>query len=235
MNFSFSPIGVVHSPYKQKFAIPRQPGLVSEANGLIEMLPPCDKIEAFEGIEEFSHLWLLFIFHETMEKGWSNQVRPPRLGGNIKKGIFSTRTTFRPNPIGMSVVEFKGIRKENKKLFLELSGLDLLDQTPIIDIKPYLPYADSITGASGGFAPAKPEADMEVIFESTALKQCESFLGQYPDLITFISAVLKQDPRPGYKKKSEEEREYAVYLYDLNIRWKVIGNTNVVTTVEKKC
>lgn len=232
MNLSIKPIGIIHSPYKQKFAIPRQPGLIKEAEALLELYPPYNDLQAFSGIEDFTHLWIIFIFHQTMNKGWANQVRPPRLGGNIKKGIFSTRSTFRPNPIGMSAIEFLGIKKEDNKLFLRLGGVDLLDATPVIDIKPYLPYSDRISTASGGFATQKPESRMAVNFSEQAEAKINNEKHQYPQLKQFITAVLKQDPRPSYKQKKDTLQKYAFYLFDFNIRWYVKNNVNFVYLIE---
>lgn len=232
MSFSISPIGIIHSPYKQKFAVPRQPRLVSQARASVELLPPFDQADAFSGIEEFSHLWLLFIFHQNIEQGWSNQVRPPRLGGNSKKGVFATRSSFRPNPVGMSAVEFFGLRKDNGKLYLDIGGVDLVDGTPIVDIKPYIPYSDQIEDANGGFANEQPSADMEVRFEPEVLVACEKYRAQYPQLVSFISQVLKQDPRPAYKKNKNETQEYAVYLYEFNVRWRVENGVTHVVALE---
>ncbi|WP_444995651.1 tRNA (N6-threonylcarbamoyladenosine(37)-N6)-methyltransferase TrmO [Aliikangiella sp. IMCC44359] len=230
--FSINPIGIIHSPYKEKFAIPRQPRIIDEAIGTLELYSPYNQSEILSGIEEFSHLWLVFIFHETMNKGWSNLVRPPRLGGNKKKGTFATRSTFRPNPIGISAVKFLGHEKEKDKLLLKLGGVDLLDKTPVIDIKPYIPYSDSISGADGGFAHNKPTEEMPVIFTEQAQNDCLLVSKQYPLLSSFISQVLSQDPRPAYKKNKQTIQEYAVHLYDFNIKWQVKDNCNHVLSVK---
>ncbi|NQY65973.1 MAG: tRNA (N6-threonylcarbamoyladenosine(37)-N6)-methyltransferase TrmO [Alteromonadaceae bacterium] len=142
---SFHVIGKVHSPYKEKFAIPRQPGLASCAKGVIELIDQANNIDLVRGLEQFSHLWVLFIFHATQQQGWKPLVRPPRLGGNKKMGVLATRSTFRPNPIGMSVVKLDKVSVENNKVLIHISGLDLLDQTPVIDIKPYLAYSDIVS------------------------------------------------------------------------------------------
>jgi tRNA-Thr(GGU) m(6)t(6)A37 methyltransferase TsaA len=154
--FEFTAVGVIESPYKQKFAIPRQPGLIAEARGHLVLSPPFADDAIVRGIDSFSHLWLVFVFHETADKGWSPLVRPPRLGGNEKKGVFATRATFRPNPIGLSVVKLDGVERRGEQLVLKLSGIDLLDGTPVLDIKPYLPYADALPNAASGFADAAP-------------------------------------------------------------------------------
>ena len=232
MSFSFTPIGVTDSPYKQKFAIPRQPRLIEGAVGKIELLAPFDQIEALHGLEEYSHLWLIFWFHQTMSKGWSAKVRPPRLGGNEKQGIFATRSTFRPNPIGMSAVELLSIEKQKNSLFIHVSGLDLLDRTPVLDIKPYIPYADSIQNAKAGIAQSKPDAKMLVYFEKEAEQQCREAEHKYSEIRQFITDILRQDPRPAYKKSSQDKQEYAVYLYEYNVKWTVENDCCVVNAIE---
>ena len=138
-DFQLTAIGHIQSPYKQKFAIPRQPRLVPQAKAKLVFAADFNREEFVRGLDEFSHIWLLFRFHETADKGYSAMVRPPRLGGNERKGVFATRATFRPNAIGMSAVKLEGIEYKNGQLCLLLAGIDLLDGTPILDIKPYLP------------------------------------------------------------------------------------------------
>ncbi|WP_125779815.1 tRNA (N6-threonylcarbamoyladenosine(37)-N6)-methyltransferase TrmO [Pseudoalteromonas rubra] len=230
MHFDIQPIGVIHSPYKQKFAIPRQPRLVPEAKAKLVFCDAFNREEFVRGIEEFSHLWLLFRFHETADKGYSALVRPPRLGGNERKGVFATRATFRPNGIGMSAVKLEGVEYKNGQLALLLSGIDLLDGTPIVDIKPYLPYSDALSDAAAGFADTRPETAMTVAFS----EQAEAFINAqraYPELKAFITNVLKQDPRPAYKKKQASTQSYGMNLYDFNIRWQVDGEHNYVLEV----
>ncbi|WP_440055951.1 tRNA (N6-threonylcarbamoyladenosine(37)-N6)-methyltransferase TrmO [Pseudoalteromonas sp. T1lg65] len=231
-NYTLSPIGHIHSPYKQKFAIPRQPRLVSEAKAELRFCDEFNREEFVRGIEAFSHLWIIFRFHETAEKGYSALVRPPRLGGNERKGVFATRATFRPNGIGMSAVKLEGVEYKNGQLRLLLSGIDLLDGTPVLDIKPYLPYSDALTDASAGFADTRPETEMTVTFD----EQAELFISDqkdYPELKTFISNVLKQDPRPAYKKKRDDQQSYGMTLYDFNIRWVVDNTHNHVVEITK--
>lgn len=228
--FQFNTIGYISSPYKQKFAIPRQPGLIADATGELHLIGPCAKSDFVRGIEAFSHLWLLFVFHETAEHGYSALVRPPRLGGNIRKGVFATRATFRPNPIGLSVVKLEGIREETNGVVLLISGLDLLDGTPILDIKPYLPYADAIPEAAGGFADTAPCSDMTVSFSANAVNFCQQQTA-YPKLASLIEQVLKQDPRPSYKKQRKSEQHYGMTLYNFNIKWTVNGDHNHVTEI----
>lgn len=223
-------IGYVRSPYKQKFAIPRQPGLIAEAVGEVELQPPFADDAMVRGIEDFSHLWIIFAFHETADKGWSPLVRPPRLGGNTKKGVLATRATFRPNPLGLSVVKLQGVSRRGEKLILHIGGLDLLDGTPVLDVKPYLPYADAIPAAAGGFADAAPQTDMTVSFDAAALAFCQT-QQQYPQLAVFIEKVLKQDPRPPYKKQRDGIQSYGMNLYHYNIKWTVDGTHNHVTNI----
>lgn len=231
-DYSISAVGHIQSPYKQKFAIPRQPRLVPEAKAKLIFAPDFNREEFVRGIDEFTHIWLLFRFHETADKGYSAMVRPPRLGGNERKGVFATRATFRPNAIGMSAVKLEGIEYKNGQLSLLLAGIDLLDGTPIIDIKPYLPYSDSMLDASAGFADTRPETQMSVEFTPEVTLFIEQQT-QYPDLLNFISNVLKQDPRPAYKKQKDGEQSYGMTLYDYNVRWQVNGEHNLVTSIEK--
>ena len=219
--FAFAQIGVIRSPWKEKFAVPRQPGLVQDGGGELHLLPPYNQPEAVRGLEDFSHLWVLFVFHQTMEGGWRPTVRPPRLGGNARVGVFATRSTFRPNPIGMSLVELKGIRYAKQQVILDLGSLDLVDGTPVVDIKPYLPFAEALPNARAGFAQAAPEADMPVRFSLLAQQQLLQQQVSYPQLARFISDVLAQDPRPAYRKGEALEREYAAWLLDFNVRWRI--------------
>lgn len=219
--FAFAQIGVIRSPWKEKFAVPRQPGLVQDGGGELHLLPPYNQPEAVRGLEDFSHLWVLFVFHQTMEGGWRPTVRPPRLGGNARVGVFATRSTFRPNPIGMSLVELKGIRCAKQQVILDLGSLDLVDGTPVVDIKPYLPFAEALPNARAGFAQAAPEADMLVRFSLLAQQQLLQQQVSYPQLARFISDVLAQDPRPAYRKGEALEREYAAWLLDFNVRWRI--------------
>lgn len=230
--YQLTAVGHIQSPYKQKFAIPRQPRLVPEAKAKLVFSSDFNREEFVRGLDEFSHIWLLFRFHETADKGYSAMVRPPRLGGNERKGVFATRATFRPNAIGMSAVKLEDIEYKNGQLSLLLSGIDLLDGTPILDIKPYLPYSDAMTDATAGFADTRPETDMSVEFSDEALAFIEKQTEQ-PELKAFISNVLKQDPRPAYKKQRESEQSYGMTLYDFNIRWQVRDNHNTVTSIEK--
>lgn len=221
MSFTNTIKAVAHcyTPYMQKFGIPRQPGLV-DVKGYVELEGEFNHIDAVRGLEQYSHLWLLFCFHENLPQGWKTTVRPPRLGGNEKMGVFATRSTFRPNGIGQSVVKLHRVLKRNSKVTLEISGMDLVNKTPIIDIKPYIPFSDAINDSNGGIAQQAPEL-INVVVSEKALAQIHTFSqrAQTPDLLPLIEAVLAQDPRPAYKKAKVDPKLYQIALYDLDIFW----------------
>ncbi|TWX64526.1 tRNA (N6-threonylcarbamoyladenosine(37)-N6)-methyltransferase TrmO [Colwellia demingiae] len=221
-SFKFDAIGVIESPYQEKFAIPRQPNLVSAAKGKVVLLGEANNHELVRDIEQFSHLWLLFVFHGTQDQGWKPLVRPPRLGGNVKTGVLATRSTFRPNPIGMSVVKLDKVVTEKKQTILHISGLDLLNGTPIIDVKPYVPYSDAVMNANGGFAQEQPEAALSVVFSEQVKADLIKYKQRDNELGLLIEQVLKQDPRPAYKRGKTDDKVYGMSLYDLNIQWQLI-------------
>ncbi|WP_075988826.1 tRNA (N6-threonylcarbamoyladenosine(37)-N6)-methyltransferase TrmO [Vibrio fluvialis] len=228
---TIEPIAVIESPYKEKFAVPRQPRLVPSATARVKLLGESNCPEAVRGIEQFSHLWLLFLFDQNLQAGWKPTVRPPRLGGNERIGVLASRSTFRPNGIGMSAVELRGVSKQSDQIYLDLGSVDLVDGTPIIDIKPYIPYSDSIADALGGYAEAEPE-QAEVAFSAAALETLQRLPnGQVQQAV--IGEVLAQDPRPAYKKNKPDMKEYAVNLYDLNVKFMVNGNLVTVTAIER--
>ncbi|RUO31414.1 tRNA (N6-threonylcarbamoyladenosine(37)-N6)-methyltransferase TrmO [Aliidiomarina sanyensis] len=229
--WSLQTLAYARSPYRQKFAIPRQPGLVKHAVGTIEFLPEFNHEDFVRGLDDFSHLWIHFIFHETVKKGWSPLVRPPRLGGNVRKGVFATRSTFRPNPIGLSVVELIDI-EYRPNLRLKVRGLDLLDHTPVIDVKPYLPYADAYPNARGGYADHRPTTGLRTEFSTEALHQIAQEQIEFPHLKAFIEEVLAQDPRPAYQKDAHLAKDYGMHLYHFNIKWRVEDNLNYVFSIE---
>ena len=233
-SLQITPIGHIASPYKEKFAVPRQPGLIQDGGGQLIFHAPYNHPDAVRGLEQFSHLWLLFIFHQTAQQGWHPLVRPPRLGGNAKMGVFATRSTFRPNPIGMSLVELKQVKTDNQSVILELGSLDLIDGTPIIDIKPYLPFAESRPDAMAGFAQYAPNDEMAVFFSQQASEQLQYYAKEYPNLSRFITQVLQQDPRPAYKKGEQSDRVYAVHLLEFNISWQVMGQQTLVVSIEPR-
>lgn len=214
MSYSVSPIGFVRSCFKEKFAIPRQPQLAPAARGVLELVAPFDQPEAIQGLEHVSHVWLLFLFHQALEDKPRLKVRPPRLGGNQSMGVFATRATHRPNGIGQSVVALDKI--EPGKLWL--SGIDLLDGTPVLDIKPYVPYADSVTCATNTMAENAPVL-IAVDWQPKALQDAQQhgFRLNQP-LVELIEQCLAQDPRPAYQKP-EPERRYGTRLWDVEVRW----------------
>ena len=227
-----SPIAYISSCYKEKFGIPRQPGLVRSAKSRLIM----DQLfseECVRGLDGFSHIWLQFIFHGTQSQGWKPMVRPPRLGGNKKVGVFASRSTFRPNPIGLSVVVLEKIEITESNVVLHLLGCDLLDGTPVLDIKPYLPYVDSIPEAISGFATDAPQKVISVSFSRESEIQCKQAadrLGE--DVKKLVTEILQYDPRPSYQqaaryKELENERVYAMKLHDFDLRWEYSDHNKI--------
>ena len=217
--FTFDSIGIVHSCYKDKFAIPRQARLVTASTATIELLPPYNQIEVTRGLEDFSHLWLSFVFHLHVGKGWNTTVKPPRLDGKQRFGVFATRASFRPNPIGQSLVELDSIEQDGARILIHIRGADLLDQTPILDIKPYVPYTDSLPEASGGFTDRVSEELFEVIFSEQAQADCQQAQRQYPEIETFIRQLLSLDHRAYFYKKIE--KVYSSRVYDYDLKWQI--------------
>ncbi|KIU44546.1 tRNA (N6-threonylcarbamoyladenosine(37)-N6)-methyltransferase TrmO [Pseudomonas sp. 1239] len=214
MAYSVEPVGYVRSCFKEKFAIPRQPQLAPAARGVLELVSPFDQGEAVAGLEQVSHVWLLFLFHQALEEKPRLKVRPPRLGGNTSMGVFATRATHRPNGIGQSVVKLEGVEAGR----LLLSGIDLLDGTPVIDIKPYVPYADSVAGAVNHMASAPP-APITVQWSDSALQQAHAHALRLAEpLVELIEQCLAQDPRPAYQVPPVE-RVYGVGFWDVQVRW----------------
>jgi tRNA-Thr(GGU) m(6)t(6)A37 methyltransferase TsaA len=214
MSYAVSPVGFVRSCFKEKFAIPRQPQLAPAARGVLELVAPFDQPQAIEGLEQVSHVWLLFVFHQALETQPRLKVRPPRLGGNQSLGVFATRSTHRPNGLGQSVVKLDKVEPGR----LWLSGIDLLDGTPVLDIKPYVPYADCLPNAVNLIA-AAPPALIEVQWATAALNDAQSHgLRLQEPLVALIEQCLAQDPRPAYQQPGPERR-YGTRLWDLQVRW----------------
>jgi tRNA-Thr(GGU) m(6)t(6)A37 methyltransferase TsaA len=203
-------IATIHTEFQDKFGIPRQSGLVPSLRGEIVFAPAYRDPAAIKGIEEFSHIWLIWEFSEAKKKKHSLTVTPPRLGGKITKGVFATRSPFRPNPIGLSSVKLEEVRMDEKLgPVLVVSGADLLDGTPIYDIKPYLPYADSHPQASGGFGESHKEDRIAVDFPKELMERLPEELRQS------AYDVLAQDPRAAYNKKPDYVYGLAFAGYDL--------------------
>jgi tRNA-Thr(GGU) m(6)t(6)A37 methyltransferase TsaA len=219
-------IARIRTDFKEKFGIPRQSGLVDSLRARIVFEPEYRVREALRGIEDFSHLWLIWEFSEAKREDWSPTVRPPRLGGNKRVGVFATRSPFRPNPVGLSSVKLIGVEHSAAEGdVLIVSGADLMDGTPIYDIKPYLPFTDSHPDAIGGFADEKKEYSAEVIIpdevaKATPLNRLEE-----------IKELLAQDPRPSYR--DDDEREYGMTYAGLDISFKATDNQITVTKIVK--
>jgi tRNA (adenine37-N6)-methyltransferase len=215
-----SPVGVLHSPFRERFGVPRQAGLVPEVPGRLVFLPPYDRPESVAGLESFSHVWLLFRFHANPDSGPALTVRPPRLGGNERVGVFASRSPYRPNGIGLSVVRLEAVEQTPQGTALRLRGVDLLDRTPVLDVKPYLPYADALPEARGGFA-AGDTARLPVRFLPSA-EQCVLQRPDREEVRAVVEAVLALDPRPGYRQGDpDSDRALGMRLYDFDLRWRV--------------
>jgi len=226
---SLHPIATIHSCFKEKFGIPRQPGLTSIPATII-IKPEYSQPEAFRKLEDFSHIWVIFQFHQTCEDGWKPTVRPPRLGGNKKVGVFASRSMFRPNPVGLSVVELISVKSSARGIEIDILGGDFLDQTPVLDIKPYLPYVDAIPDAKGGYAISSPEAKLKVEFKQNAIDQLTQY-DQSEQYQQALKEILQLDPRPAYQTKNDNN-EYAMRVYDYDVKWRVRGTTVYVTSIE---
>ncbi|MBC8571453.1 tRNA (N6-threonylcarbamoyladenosine(37)-N6)-methyltransferase TrmO [Zongyangia hominis] len=220
------PIAHIHTDFPTKFGIPRQSGLIAELRAQIYFEPAYRIPEAFRGLEGYSHLWLLWEFSESICDRWSPTVKPPRLGGNKRMGVFATRSPFRPNPIGLSCVRLEEVALYTPEgPILYVSGADLMDGTPIYDIKPYLPYADCVADAVGGFADQVKDYGLQVEFPIELL-----------DLIPVekraaLMGVLEQDPRPGYRH--EEGRMFGVEFAGFDVRFTVSEGILTVREIEK--
>ena len=229
MTYSFDPVAIIHSPYKEKFGIPRQPSLAPAARLTIELLPPYNQPDSVRGLAEFSHIWITFVFHQTMHKSWQALVRPPRLGGNTRVGVFATRSTHRPNPIGLSLVELLAVNTDNG-VSLEVAGADLLDGTPVLDIKPYIPFIESRPDARAGFVDGPPQ-QLDVTWTAHARRQLQELPGLPDNFAPLVEQVLAQDPRPAYQ--NDPDRLYGIQLYQYNIRFQITDRTVLVVEIRQ--
>lgn len=222
----FKTVAHIHNDYTAKFGIPRQSGLVEEVVSAIVFEPEYRNAEAFRGMEGWSHLWLVWVFSEAIRETWSPTVLPPRLGGKTRMGVFATRSPFRPNPIGLSSVKLVDMDLHTKDgPVLYVSGADLMDGTPILDVKPYLPYTDSHPDAIGGFAEPVRDYHLEVVFP-------EEWMEQVPQrLRTPVLGLLAQDPRPSYQ--NDPDRVYGVAFGGYDFRFRVRDGVLTVCEVEK--
>lgn len=220
-------IARIKSDFPEKFGVPRQSGLAPALRSVIRFEQEFRNADALRGLDGFSHLWIIWIFSENIRDTWKPTVRPPRLGGNTRLGVFATRSSFRPNPIAMSCVKIEEISLEGKDgPEIIVSGADLMDGTPIVDIKPYLPYADSVPDAAGGFAESKR-------YECLQVEIPPDILGRIPgDKRDALIQVLEQDPRPHYQ--DDPERIYGIAFAGQNIKFKVNGKTLTVIAIEQE-
>ncbi|KJS00122.1 MAG: hypothetical protein VR65_14595 [Desulfobulbaceae bacterium BRH_c16a] len=217
--FSVTVIGVIHSCFPEKFGIPRQPGMVRAATARMELFPPFNREEMVRGLEQFSHVWIHFLFHQTVVEGWKPTVRPPWLGGQKRVGVFASRSPHRPNHLGLSAVRLEAVIHVDGKTYLELSGIDILDQTPVIDIKPYIPYSDCIASASGGYAHGN-QSDLPVVFSAEPSAFCRRYQEKTGrNIRALIEEMIRHDPRPASQK--ENKSRFGMLLWDVNIRWSV--------------
>ena len=221
------PIAHIHTEFPTKFGIPRQSGLVPQLEARIIFTPEYRNPDALRGLEGFSHLWLVWVFDQAVREDWSPTVRPPRLGGNTRLGVFATRSPFRPNPLALSAVTLAGIEETPAwGTALRVRGADLVDGTPILDIKPYLPYADCRPGAAGGFAAAPAGAKLTVDIPASWRERLS------PERLLALEGVLAQDPRPSYQ--DDPERVYGMEFAGLEIRFRVAGGRLTVCQIIEK-
>lgn len=225
MEHTMKVIATIRSDFPAKFGIPRQSGLVEELRSTVVFTPEYRNADALRGLEGFSHLWLIWEFSEAVRTTWSPTVRPPRLGGNARLGVFATRSPFRPNPIGLSCVRLLELRRDaSLGTVLEIAGADLMDGTPIYDIKPYLPYADAHPEAVGGFTEHADAFLLDVDFPQSLLQTVP------PEKREALLAVLAHDPRPSYQ--ADPDRIYGMEFAGLNVRFTVHEQTLTVCAVE---
>ena len=225
MDIVIKPIARIESDFSTKFGIPRQSGIVEELVARVVFEPEYRVSEALRGIEDFSHIWLIWQFSEAVREGWSPTVRPPRLGGNTRMGVFATRSPFRPNNLGLSCVKLLGLEETSDRgTVLKVAGADLMDGTPIFDIKPYIPYADCHPEASGGFAPDSG-SKLQVEMSDDVVKAFPK------EKLEALRGVLENDPRPRYQK--DPKRIYAMEFGGFEVKFSVDGELLTVQNIEK--
>ena len=222
--YSMRVIARIHSDFSSKFGVPRQSGLVDALESTVVFEPEFRNADALRGLEGFSHLWLVWVFDQAIRETWSPTVRPPRLGGNQRMGVFATRSPFRPNPIALSCVRLAGIQQTAEVgTVLKIRGADLMDGTPILDIKPYVPYADSHPDAAGGFASAPAGETLDVIIPPELLKLVPENRREA------LRGVLAQDPRPHYQ--NDPERVYGFGFAGMEVKFSVDGDLLTVREI----
>ena len=224
MDVTIHPIAYMHSDFPSKFGIPRQSGLVESLRSTIVFEPEYRNAEALRGLEEFSHLWLIWQFSQSIRTEWTPTVRPPRLGGNVRMGVFATRSPFRPNSLGLSCVKLLGLEQTaDRGTVIHVAGADLMDRTPIFDIKPYIPYSDAKHDALGGFAATAPDFLLNVDFPPQLLKTLPEEKQQA------AMELLSHDPRPSYQQ--DTGRVYGLSFAGYDIRFSVQDKTLTVLEV----
>ena len=222
--FSMTPIAHIHSDFAEKFGVPRQSGLVEELEADIVFEPAYQNPDALRGLEDFSHIWLIWVFDRAIRDTWSPTVRPPRLGGNQRMGVFATRSPFRPNSLGLSCVRLQGVSFEGGQAVLHVSGIDMMDGTPVYDVKPYIPLADCRTDASQGYTRQTAAHQLKVHFPAALLEQLPA------DKRDAAVGILQQDPRPGYSE--DPDRIYGVAFAGFDLRFTVTEDQLKVRSVE---
>jgi tRNA-Thr(GGU) m(6)t(6)A37 methyltransferase TsaA len=237
--YSFEVIGTLHTCFKEKFGIPRQPGIVSQATGILKLRDDPLLKQALKSIDTFSHLWVIWVFHEHAAKNWKPSIRPPRLGGAKKVGSLASRSPHRPNPIGLSAVKLERVDWEAEGgVELHVSGVDVLDGTPVLDIKPYIPYADSIPDANAGWADAPITRTPVRFTEQGERATAEKAGSRHPTLRDLIIEMLEIDPRPAFQKRrmpadsvEAQGTRYGFRLLDFDVKWEIRDGGFIVLDV----
>jgi len=240
-NYFFSPIGYIQSCFKEKFGVARQSMMISQAVGVLKLNPDPAYASSLCNLDEFSHIWIIFVFHKNIEKGWRPLITPPRIEVPKQVGVFSSRSPHRPNPIGMSVVKIERIDFQAPGgIELHLSGLDILDGTPVLDIKPYLSFADSFVDATQGWA-SQSIQKYPVEFSSDSEKSIQEAGTKYhPNLRALLQQMLELDPRPTSQRKrasiearGSEGLVFAFRIFDFDVKWKIHNKGIFVVELEK--
>lgn len=238
--FNFSPIAIVESPFTNKYGVPRQPSLAIAAMGKIKFKNDPDLTTALKTLEQFSHLWVIFVFHEHGGKNWKPSIRPPRLGGKEKVGVLASRSPHRPNPIGMSVVKIESIDLSTKSgAEIVISGLDLLNGTPVLDVKPYIPYADIVTDATSGWASAEIKK-YPIELSKEAQISLISLSELNPSFKLLMLQVLEIDPRPAFQKRenpieaeASEGLRYGIEIMGIEIKYQIFNQGLLVLSLQE--
>lgn len=239
-SYQISPIGFIESPFKHRYGVPRQPKLADQMHGTIYLNNDPDLRTAVKQLEGYSHLWIIFVFHSHGGKNWKPSIRPPKLGGRKKVGVLASRSPHRPNPIGLSVVKIENISiDKNGQIKIRISGVDLLNETPVLDIKPYLPYTDSIANATTGWSSGEFKK-YPVIFSSKSCSFLET-LSNSEEIKNSIVQVLEIDPRPGYQQrktpassKEAENLKLGIAILDFEIKYRFEQSSITVLEICKK-